>query len=405
MTVDTILCGERPLRVGFMLNKSGGSLLGVTNYYHNLLLAIAKSSRIQPVLITAGELPPPICDGLPPLEVLISPFGGVSGSLNIARRVAKRLIDRDLVLEQVLQRNDIDVFSHSGPFGQKFRVATTPWIADFQHTKLPEFFSDSEVVQRNEYFRRCARDATLIIVSSQNARNDLAAFVPQYADKARVLPFVSPVHEVSETAESIMQRYKLHEPYFFLPNQFWKHKNHRVVIEALGLARQRGTPLTVIATGHTADRRHLEYFKDLQKLVSDTGCGQDFRALGVIPYADVAALMCHAMAVINPSFFEGWSTSVEEAKSRGKAVILSDIAVHREQAPARGHFFDPKFPGQLLEQMLGVRSAYSPEAETHHRAEAKARLPDRLAKFRETFEDIAFEAREKNAARWNKVGS
>ena len=69
-----------------------------------------------------------------------------------------------------------------------------------------------------------------------------------------------------------------------------------------------------------------------------------FRPLGVVPYRDMLGLMRHAVAVINPSLFEGWSTSVEEAKSMGKAVVLSDIPVHREQAPGRGLFFDPRDP-------------------------------------------------------------
>lgn len=38
-------------------------------------------------------------------------------------------------------------------------------------------------------------------------------------------------------------------------------------------------------------------------------------------------------ALLNPSRFEGWSTTVEEAKAAGTPMILSDIPVHREQAP------------------------------------------------------------------------
>lgn len=33
---------------------------------------------------------------------------------------------------------------------------------------------------------------------------------------------------------------------------------------------------------------------------------------------------------VNPSFYEGWSTTVEEAKSIGVPLLLSDIPVHRE---------------------------------------------------------------------------
>lgn len=46
-------------------------------------------------------------------------------------------------------------------------------------------------------------------------------------------------------------------------------------------------------------------------------------------------LMKHAIAIINPSLFEGGSTTVEEAKSLLKVIILSGIPVHREQNPRR----------------------------------------------------------------------
>lgn len=46
--------------------------------------------------------------------------------------------------------------------------------------------------------------------------------------------------------------------------------------------------------------------------------------LGLVPRSDVIALMRYSISLINPSFFEGWSTTVEEAKSMGKQIILSE---------------------------------------------------------------------------------
>src|SRR5690606_26082660 len=59
----------------------------------------------------------------------------------------------------------------------------------------------------------------------------------------------------------------------------------------------------------------------------------------------------HSVAVINPSLFEGWSSTVEEAKALGKSVILSNIPAHVEQNPHKGIFFDPKNPYELAERM------------------------------------------------------
>ena len=52
------------------------------------------------------------------------------------------------------------------------------------------------------------------------------------------------------------------------------------------------------------------------------------------------SLMLNSIAVINPSKFEGWSSTVEQAKSFGKKIILSNLMVHKEQKPKRSFFFN-----------------------------------------------------------------
>ena len=61
--------------------------------------------------------------------------------------------------------------------------------------------------------------------------------------------------------------------------------------------------------------------------------------LGKVPYEDVIALMKNCEALINPSLFEGWSTTVEEAKSLGIKLLLSDISVHFEQLGNKAKYF------------------------------------------------------------------
>ena len=77
---------------------------------------------------------------------------------------------------------------------------------------------------------------------------------------------------------------------------------------------------------------HPTFFRELMDYAQSIGVSDCLRIFGLVPYDDVAAFMQHALAVINPSLFEGWSSTVEEAKSFGKKILLSDIAVHREQA-------------------------------------------------------------------------
>jgi len=96
-------------------------------------------------------------------------------------------------------------------------------------------------------------------------------------------------------------------------------------------------------------------------------------------------------SLINPSFFEGWSTTVEEAKSMGKRIILSDIEVHREQNPSGGVFFDPKNPKELAEIMWKVWTKSDIEEEKDLSRKAQEELPGRLIAFAQRYEDIVLE--------------
>ena len=90
-----------------------------------------------------------------------------------------------------------------------------------------------------------------VIVSSEDARNDLEKFRPSAITKARILRFVSGLSNVPavlEPRESLIRRHGIGAPYFHLPNQFWIYKNHAVV-HALKHARTRGRPMRVVATG------------------------------------------------------------------------------------------------------------------------------------------------------------
>jgi glycosyltransferase involved in cell wall biosynthesis len=82
------------------------------------------------------------------------------------------------------------------------------------------------------------------------------------------------------------------------------------------------------------------------------GLERNFRYLGIIPLPQVYALLRATAALINPSRFEGWSTTVEEAKSFGVPMILSDIDVHREQTADTARYFGIDDPAALANHLL-----------------------------------------------------
>ena len=92
--------------------------------------------------------------------------------------------------------------------------------------------------------------------------------------------------------------------------------------------------------------------------------------------------------MINPSLFEGWSTSVEEAKSLDKRILLSNIPVHREQAPARGIYFDPQDAADLAFKLKQVWAKDVPETVMTHPQELEKNLNQRTENFGEAYQQV-----------------
>lgn len=222
-------------------------------------------------------------------------------------------------------------------------VQTIGWIPDFQHVYLPEYISDAECRRRDISFRELAKRATLVMLSSQNALEHYSDFIPEYAHKARLAPFPSSLafNLPSGDVHSSRRKFNLPEKFALVANQFWRHKNHLVVVEAISLLRRNGIRIPVVMTGLTVDPREPDNktFTRLLQLIATEGlCGQVI-ILGKIPFPDLVSLMRAATLVIQPSRFEGWSTVVQDVKALGRPLLCSDIPVHREQAPEALGFF------------------------------------------------------------------
>ncbi len=381
------------IRVGIVINAVDLSWIGGLNYVANLIASVLSlpDRNVQPVLLVSDRTPDAVLSIFPKVETIRSPIFAEGTRLRAARKVLERGFGRDLIAEAWLRRHRIDVLSHSDQLGRFASVPTVGWIADFQHVRMPEFFSAEERAARDKGYNRIADHCTLVVLSSEDARRDLATFAPQAMPRARLLRFVSATSDTTQATPGpdLRAKYELPERYIFLPNQFWAHKNHGVVVEALA---QTDGDITVVCTGKTDDRRRPGYFPDLEAAIRTRGVEGRFRILGLVPYPDVKGFYYDSLAVLNPSKFEGWSTSVEEAKSLGKQVILSNIPVHLEQAPARGLYFSPDSPEQLADLLRTVWHETDASQDHLYRADAQAQLCERFREFGQVFTDIVCEA-------------
>jgi glycosyltransferase involved in cell wall biosynthesis len=386
------------MRVAFTL-IGGAGWTGGANYLENLLSALNDSPHCQvsAVLFVGKDADPELVERLAPYLVeppVISYVWENRLAVRLLRAACAFILQRDYLAERVFRCSDVDlVFQHQAWYGGRFKIPTLAWIADFQHRRLPAMFSKKRYWWRDLGYRALSRCATRLLVSSEDAKSDCEAYYPRARGRISVLPFVvkAPSDPDRETRD-LREVYGLPAKFFYLPNQLWRHKNHVGVIEALRLLMLDGKQVVVVASGGSNDARHPDYPGYLLSLVRQYELQDHFRYLGLIPYRDILPLMRMSIAVINPSFFEGWSTTVEEAKAVGAPLLLSNLPIHFEQTAGSAEFFDPYDPTDIARVMTVCWQKLSSGPRMDEEAKAARANRAQRAKFANAFVGVCEDA-------------
>lgn len=253
--------------------------------------------------------------------------------------------------------------------GRFFKRKGIFWIPDFQHRTLPEFFSQEELVRKQEKDTEMVMSKNPMVLSSLDAKNDLERFYPGYRCKIEVVHFVSYIEPeiraiTPELEEKVREKFGLKKKYIYLPNQFWQHKNHIVAVRAIEELKKRGALADhdFVFTGNLEDYRNPAYINRLKEIMEAPQVADAIRLLGFVDRTEQLCIMKNAQFIVQPSLCEGWGTVLEDAKVLDKTVLLSDIPVHREQKNEKCRLFHPNEPEELanlMEQLAG--EAQSPK--------------------------------------------
>ena len=331
---------EKPL--GILLYLTGGShWLGGAQYARNLILAL-------------NMLSPKKC---PPVFLRVSRKRDVTGLEALARGSEIVSVDRP-VAKWTTQGEPTSGWLSDGctvAFPEKGgNAATHPmaihWIPDFQYKHYPEYFTEEERKQRDSIYEQLLQSCRLLVLSSKAARKDFHGFFPKY----RHLPVeVLSFHAILEEADLApdprvaLEHLNLPDRFLYCANQMWQHKGHDVLFDALAQLNRQGLEIPLVCTGSPEDYRTSEFGQAMLAKITALNLEQQIRFLGVIPRHDQIQVYRRASLLVQPSRFEGWSTTVEEARTLRKTIVLSDIATHQEQAPPQGFFFRCGDPDSL----------------------------------------------------------
>jgi glycosyltransferase involved in cell wall biosynthesis len=391
---------SQPLHIGLVM-QGGAGWMGGSEYIKNLAQALAAAVRtdkaeVEVSLITGHPLDAAMRAAIGIGKVLELPprrRGPLGRWLRAGNRAFSAAV-REAKIDFLFPLTYDNEHNVGASFPLRRDLASTRWagwIPDFQHRQLPDLFNEKEIAKREAGIAALASDAELIVFSSEASAADYRRYCPNAKARAEVLRFcTAPVPEWL-TGDPVAEQagYHLPDRFFLISNQLWKHKNHLLVLDALGILAGRGIRPQVVCTGQPADFRDKNYLNVVLQRIHERGVGAQFALLGLVPRATQIQLMRRCVAVVQPSLCEGWSTVVEDARLLGKTVVLSDLDVHREQNPPGAHFFDRTSAEGLATALADVWASGAPGPDPAREAAATSAAASAQLAFGRRFLEIA----------------
>tara|TARA_Y100000590_G_scaffold432245_1_gene548047 strand:- start:202 stop:1386 length:1185 start_codon:yes stop_codon:yes gene_type:complete len=350
------------IKIAFLINYNPSSWLGGTNLIKNLIYCIKSFSnkKVEPVLIVSKSLPAKELKEFKNIKIIKTDLFSKSLIKRILLKLEIFFFGKSNKIDFFFKKNNINLISHSNVLAYNFLtgknsdIKCLSWIADFQYLYYPNYFKFNTKFLRNLNIRFCAIHSSKILLSSYDAQNDLKKVSKNAYNKSEVSQFYfqSPKKNEIISLKNLKKKFNLKDKFFYMPNQYWSHKNHITVLKSLKYLKDKKKNFIVVSTGHSHDHRNNAYFNEIFNFVKKNKLEENYKYLGIVRYNEVLSLIFHAVSLINPSKFEGRHSSVEQARSLGKKIILSDINIHREQSPPRSNFFRPMDYKKLNKLMI-----------------------------------------------------
>jgi glycosyltransferase involved in cell wall biosynthesis len=230
-------------------------------------------------------------------------------------------------------------------------VPTVCTIYDWQHRVYPQFFESVEVQHRDQMLSQVCKYSSAIATISDFSKMDTISLggAPHSRVKTIYLKMSGRAKKANNGDISILNNLGLTpKEYFIYPANFWKHKNHEMLLTAFGLARDKGMPVNIklVCTGAPGERRDF-----LLKAIKKMGFEGQIILPGYVSNQDLATLMFNSSGLIFPSLYEGFGLPPIEAMSLGVPVACSDSGSLPEVVGNAAIIFNPTKPEEIANAM------------------------------------------------------
>lgn len=265
-----------------------------------------------------------------------------------------------------LKRLKIDLYhglSHEIPIGiHQTGTRSVVTIHDLIHERHPEQYNAIDVKIYSRKFRYACANADKVIAISEQTKRDVIDFYKTPEEKISVCyQSCNPSFGIavsSEEKQRVKEKYNLPDEFFLYVGSIIERKNLLNICKAIFLLRNElDIPLVVIGDGGNYKQKVKDFVKQngLQEKViflseyPATRLSKSFQSA-----IDFPAIYQSAIAMVYPSFFEGFGIPVLEALWSKIPVITSNISCLPEAGGDGAYYVNPVSAEEISEGMKKI---------------------------------------------------
>ncbi len=226
-------------------------------------------------------------------------------------------------------------------------------IPDIQHEFYPEFFSDDILDWRRKNFQFSVKNADKILTLSNYSKSTIVSKydVPPEKIDAIYLDADDTFNiSLSESIYETIQKYELPDNYILYPANFWEHKNHYTLIQALAIIHKKyGKKVHLVLTGQ---KKFIT--NRIKKLIKKERLSNYIHITGYVDQADICKIYLGANLVVFPSLFEGFGIPLIEAMRCKCPIVCSDRTSIPEIVGDAAIYFNPENSDEIAEKIVLV---------------------------------------------------
>ncbi len=248
------------------------------------------------------------------------------------RRIRKEKVDAVLCTTQ-------------GAFIPNLDIKVIAPVHDLMHRyegRFPEVRIDYEA--RERLFASKAKYAWCVLTDSKLGKQQFVESYTKYIRGKKLhivsLPFVAPKH-IAECAEEFTDTPK---KYVFYPAQFWQHKNHINLLQAINLLVKDIPDIHLLLVGSEKNG-----MKNVKRYLLEHDLTDHVTIKGFVSNGSLVYLYRHAVGMIMPSYFGPTNIPPLEAMMLGCPVAVSNKYAMPEQVGDAGLLFHPDSPEEIAE--------------------------------------------------------